>query len=212
MEVNGGKAPASLSIEETSLSSNIPLNQILADKWQWKGVDDANAVTSLIESPVDRGGLRGVALEPQRLRAFTVTFNRDPSKLTHTFNRPRPSFDSVNPMKVIRTKGQLRPTDNIRNTHHEITINGQKNDNYDKNVMGRTKPAPNPKELNPVAKPTIVKGISVPTVDPHFSNLRKNSPSVAAVISNNTKNLKLKKLEVKPVVACAQSDKNTTQA
>jgi hypothetical protein len=105
----------------------MPLNQIMQDKWTWRGIDDANAVTSLIEAPVDRGGLRGIALDPQRLRAFTVTFNEDPNGLTHMFKRPRDSTDNLSPYEVSKKKADLRARDDIHNTHREVTINGKKN-------------------------------------------------------------------------------------
>lgn len=53
-------------------------------------------------------------------------------------------------MKVIRKKNQFQATDNIKNTFREITINGQKNENYDKNVLGSEK-----SEKKAPLKPTI---------------------------------------------------------
>lgn len=104
VEVNNGLVPTSISVEETSLSSNMPLSQILSDKWMWRGIDDANSLTSLIEAPTDRGGARGIALNAQRLRAFTITYNSDPNGMTHTFRRPRPSSESSTPYSILRKK------------------------------------------------------------------------------------------------------------
>lgn len=63
IEINK-KAPASVEIVETSLSSNAPLEQINQEKWQWQSIEDPNNANMFIQAPVDRGGLRGVAVEP----------------------------------------------------------------------------------------------------------------------------------------------------
>lgn len=74
MDINKA-SPKFLIITETSLSANQPLTQIQSDKFMWRGAGDATSLNQFLQSPVDRGGLRGVALEPQRIRSFTVTFN-----------------------------------------------------------------------------------------------------------------------------------------
>lgn len=77
MDINQGKAPEFLIITETSLSANQPLTQLVQEKFMWRGQGDAQSLSQFLQAPVDRGGLRGVALEPQRIRSFTVTFNQE---------------------------------------------------------------------------------------------------------------------------------------
>lgn len=64
MDINDGAQPKFMIITETSLSANQPLTQIMSEKFMWRGIGDASSLNQFIQSPVDRGGLRGVALEP----------------------------------------------------------------------------------------------------------------------------------------------------
>lgn len=103
LEINN-KAPASIDIVETSLSSNAPLEQVNLEKWQWQAIEDPNSAYQFVQPPIDRGGLRGVALEPQRIRAFTITFNKDPKAANFGFRKHRASNDNTNPVQVLRKK------------------------------------------------------------------------------------------------------------
>jgi len=50
-----------------------------AEKFRWKGEDDEimNA-KSISQPPKDKHPIRGVALEPQRIRTFVIEYSPDP--------------------------------------------------------------------------------------------------------------------------------------
>ena len=72
-----------MTIRELSLSGN----QLASDneKWKnthqkkWVGKDDSSR--PVFKAPADINGLRGVALEPQRIRTFEVTFKVDQTQM-----------------------------------------------------------------------------------------------------------------------------------
>jgi len=159
MDINKA-SPKFLIITETSLSANQPLTQIQSDKFMWRGIGDASSLTQFIQSPVDRGGLRGVALEPQRIRSFTVTFNQEQE--WPSTKAGRSGADNINPLKVIKNKNQMKPLHIIKNHRLEVSVDGKENLKYTKNIMKPHDPveARNP---NPKTKPDpIVEGKSNP--------------------------------------------------
>jgi len=149
-----------LIITETSLSANQPLSQVLSEKFMWRGVGDQTSLNQFVQSPVDRGGLRGVALEPQRIRSFTVTFNQEqefPSS-----KQARSPSDNINPLKIVRDKHQMKPLHVIKNHRLEVSVNGKENVKYTKNIMQphdpevkkgnpKTKPATSEAKTNPLS-------------------------------------------------------------
>lgn len=152
MDVNNGVPPTFMVITETSLSANQPLTQIMAEKFSWRGIGDAQNLNSFVQSPVDRGGLRGVALEPQRIRSFTVTFNQETEQPSTKAGRS--PLDNISPLKVIRTKHEMKPLHVIKNHRLEVSVNGKENLKYTKNIMQPHDPI-NDKIQNPKTKPNV---------------------------------------------------------
>ena len=57
------KLPEKMIIEEMSLSNSMPIYQLYAQKFKWTAIGDEQSLQQPVQSPVDRGGLRGIALE-----------------------------------------------------------------------------------------------------------------------------------------------------
>jgi hypothetical protein len=70
-EVNN-QEPELVDIREVSLSANQYVENM--QKFAWRGKGDKGP-DQYVPVP-DRGGVRGIALEPMRIRQFKITFNR----------------------------------------------------------------------------------------------------------------------------------------
>ena len=73
-DVNNGNLPSTTVIEELNLSGNMLLSQLQRWHTSWSSQDDKNTFLNNI-APADMNGLDGVALEPQRLRTFIISYN-----------------------------------------------------------------------------------------------------------------------------------------
>lgn len=61
-------------IEEVTLQGTILEKDRLQNTFKWKGVDDGSQL-EFSKRPEDVDGLKGVAMEPQRIRSFRITYN-----------------------------------------------------------------------------------------------------------------------------------------
>ena len=73
-EVNG-KQPDSLQIEEVSVQGTLLEKDRLKNTFKWTGVDDGTQL-EFSKRPEDQDGFKGVAMEPQRIRSFKLTYNK----------------------------------------------------------------------------------------------------------------------------------------
>lgn len=169
MDINNGSQPQFLTIVETSLSANQPLTQVQSDKFNWRGIGDQTSLTQFLQSPVDRGGLRGVALEPQRIRSFTVTFNQQEEVAAPRAARTKTAgVRPIRELKVVRTKEGMRPLNVIKNHRLEVSVHGKENVKYTKNILEPHDPAP-ARAGSPTTKQNIkkVKTNSLPLSGAH---------------------------------------------
>lgn len=157
MDINNGAQPQFLTITETSLSANQALTQVQSEKFNWRGIGDQSSLSQFLQSPVDRGGLRGVALEPQRIRSFTVSFNQEPEVAKPRAGRtPSSGVSAIRELRVVRDKHGMKPLHVINNHRLEVSVNGKENDKYTKNILEPHVPAA-ARAGSPAAKPVNVK-------------------------------------------------------
>lgn len=71
--VNGDK-PQSMLIEEISLSGNQLLSDLTKNYPKWLATEDGSKLP-FSKAPEDQNGFEGIALEPQRLRSFIISYN-----------------------------------------------------------------------------------------------------------------------------------------
>jgi hypothetical protein len=70
-----GALPSSIEIDELSLSANMKEeDRVKRNDKIWKGADDGSQL-SFNTRPNDIDGLKGIALEPQRIRTFLIAYN-----------------------------------------------------------------------------------------------------------------------------------------
>ena len=73
-EVNGKQAD-SVQIEEVSVQGTLLEKDRLKNTFKWTGVDDGTQL-EFSKRPDDQDGFKGVAMEPQRIRNFKLTYNK----------------------------------------------------------------------------------------------------------------------------------------
>ena len=73
-EVNGKQADSVL-IEEVSVQGTLLEKDRLKNTFKWTGVDDGTQL-EFSKRPDDQDGFKGVAMEPQRIRNFKLTYNK----------------------------------------------------------------------------------------------------------------------------------------
>ena len=73
-EVNGKQAD-SVQIEEVSVQGTLLEKDRLKNTFKWTGVDDGTQL-EFSKRPEDQDGFKGVAMEPQRIRSFKLTYNK----------------------------------------------------------------------------------------------------------------------------------------
>jgi len=74
-DVNGeDKIPQDLNIEEVSLSGNQLLTDMQKHIPKWNATEDSNKLP-FNKAPEDKNGFEGIALEPQRIRSFILSYN-----------------------------------------------------------------------------------------------------------------------------------------
>jgi hypothetical protein len=74
------KQPDSLLIEEVTLQGTILEKDRLKNTFKWTGVDDGSQL-EFSKRPEDVDGFKGVAMEPQRIRSFRLTYNQRSAKI-----------------------------------------------------------------------------------------------------------------------------------
>lgn len=72
-EINS-KAADSLIIEEVTIQGTMLEKDRLKNTFKFQGVDDGSQL-EFSKRPEDRNGFKGVAMEPQRIRSFKLTYN-----------------------------------------------------------------------------------------------------------------------------------------
>ena len=73
-DVNAGTKPQSVVIEEVSLQGNQLLGDLVKHTPKWEATEDGSYLP-FSKAPEDKNGFEGIALEPQRLRSFIVSYN-----------------------------------------------------------------------------------------------------------------------------------------
>lgn len=73
-DVNGA-LPGAIEIDELSLSGNMKESDRAKKEHHWRGVDDGSTLP-FNERPKDIEGFKGIALEPQRIRTFLISYNQ----------------------------------------------------------------------------------------------------------------------------------------
>ena len=73
-DVNAGTKPQSVIIEEVSLQGNQPLEDLVKHTPKWESTEDGSNLP-FSKAPEDKNGFEGIALEPQRLRSFVLSYN-----------------------------------------------------------------------------------------------------------------------------------------
>lgn len=68
------KQPDALAIEEVTIQGTISEKDRLKNTFKWTGVDDGSQL-EFSKRPEDQDGFKGVAMEPQRIRSFKLTYN-----------------------------------------------------------------------------------------------------------------------------------------
>jgi hypothetical protein len=61
-------------IEEVSLSGNQVLSDLTKRYPKWEATEDGSTLP-FNKAPEDKNGFEGIALEPQRLRSFIISYN-----------------------------------------------------------------------------------------------------------------------------------------
>lgn len=117
-------------------------------------------------------------MEPQRQRAFTITFNKDPNRSVDVIRRHRPNNDPLNPVTILRKKKDLRTAEPIIDTHHEITHEGKLNPQYDKHIFGPIAEINRANREKLALKTKATDMPPVPVIHPEFSNLKANITTV----------------------------------
>jgi hypothetical protein len=67
--------PSSIEIDELSLSGNMKEEDRIKKEHHWTGQDDGSQLP-FNTRPNDIDGFKGVALEPQRIRTFLISYNQ----------------------------------------------------------------------------------------------------------------------------------------
>lgn len=71
--------PDSLTIEEVTIQGTMSEKDRLKNTFKWTGVDDGSQL-EFSKRPEDQDGFKGVAMEPQRIRSFKLTYNQRDAK------------------------------------------------------------------------------------------------------------------------------------
>jgi hypothetical protein len=66
--------PQSVLIEEITLSGNQLLSDLNKSYPKWEATEDGSTLP-FSKAPTDKNGFEGIALEPQRLRSFIISYN-----------------------------------------------------------------------------------------------------------------------------------------
>lgn len=78
-EVNHENA-SSVYIEELSIQGTILQQELLNKQAKWRGKDD-DSTKELLNAPLDYLKFQGVALEPQKIRTFLISYNLPDDKI-----------------------------------------------------------------------------------------------------------------------------------
>ena len=121
-------------IEETSLTHNQPQAKLDALPKPWKVVDDAKYVG--IKKIKDKNKITGVALPPQKIRSFVITYHQADEEPPKAEEKPSHSNSGIvkKSIEIKRVGGRNLTVPVVKGVHpavpktHTVKVNGKKDE------------------------------------------------------------------------------------